>query len=142
MAIAFKKFKRDASQIKELGTVKSLAGKGGKVKFLRKNFKNKAKSVALILERKDGASAVIPCSVPLSAMLRDSEITMSQLIGLQVIEFPHKDKIDEKTGEPVLVNVIALPQDGGVQEFNLNDLQAEQLELAKEFLPDELVTFE
>ena len=138
MPIAFKKFERDTTEVNELGTVKSLAGKGGSVSFLRKNFKDKSKSVALILERKDKTSAVIPLSKPLSQMVRDEEITMKQLVGLTVIEFPHRDKVDAK-GKPVLVHCVALPQGGGKQTFALDELQEETLELSDEFLPESLV---
>ena len=142
MPVAFKKYQRDTTEVKELGTVKALAGKGGKVKFLRKNFKDKSKQVALIIERKDGASAVIPCSAQVSQLVREAEITMPQLIGLKVIEFDHRDKVDPKTGKPVKVAVIAAPQGGGIQEFNTDELQAEALELSAEFLPEGLIHLE
>ena len=142
MPVAFKKYQRDTTEVNELGTVKALAGKGGKVKFLRKNFKDKSKQVALIIERKDGASAVIPCSAQVSQLVREAEITMPQLIGLKVIEFDHRDKVDPKTGKPVKVAVIAAPQGGGVQEFNTDELQAEALELSAEFLPEGLIHLE
>ena len=139
MPIAFKKFERDTTKVTELGTVKALTGKGGKVRFLRKNFKDKSKQVAVVLERKDKTSALIPCSAQVSQLVRDQEITMGQLIGLQVIEFPHRDKVDAK-GKPVIVTLISAPQGGGTQEFNLDELQEETLELSDEFLPESFIT--
>jgi hypothetical protein len=140
MPVAFKKFERDTTKIQELGTVKTLAGKGGAVSFLRKNFNDKNKLVALVVERKDGKSAVIPCSTQVTNLIRNKEINMRQLIGLQVIEFPHKTKLDEK-GNPLLVCFVALPPEGGKQSFNVDDLQEETLELSDEFLPEELLQF-
>lgn len=142
MPVAFKKYQRDSTEIKDLGTVKSLAGKQGKVKFLRKNFKDKSKQVALIVERKDGASAVIPCSAQVSQLVREAEITMSQLVGLQVIEFDHRDKVDPKTGKPVRIYLVAAPQGGGIQEFSTDDLEPQEFELSAEFLPEGLITLE
>ena len=140
MAVAFSKFEKSSTKVENLGTVKAHAGKGGKVAFLRKNFKNKGKRIALIVERKNGTSAVIPLSEQLSQLVRDEEITMKQLVGLQVIEFAHRDKKD-KDGKPVIVHTVALPQGGGKQSFDIDDLETEEFELSDDFLPEHLVTF-
>lgn len=128
MAIAFKKYQRQDSTLTELGTVKSLAGKGGKIAFSRKNLKNKQKLVAVFLTKKNGESAVIPCSEQVSQLVRAGEITLPQLAGLQVCEGEHE------SGE--LRQFICMPQGGGMKEFKTDDLKDESFEASDEFMPE------
>ena len=129
--LAFKKYEKTESNLTELGTLKSLAGKGGKIAFLRKNFVDKTKRVALVVTKKDGTSTVIPCSKQVSDLVRNEEITINQLAGLQVVEGENKE------GETT--HFIVLPQGGGLQEFSADKLKDESFELEAEFLPENFV---
>lgn len=131
MAIAFKKYEKKESALTELGTLKSLAGKGGKITFLRKNFANKSKRVALVVTQKDGKSAIIPCSQQVSDLIRNKEITINQLAGLQVVEGSNE------AGDTT--HFVVLPQGGGAQEFSADKLKEESFELDAEFLPEDFV---
>lgn len=129
--LAFKKYEKKESNLTELGTLKSLAGKGGKIAFLRKNFANKSKRIALVVTKKDGTSTIVPCSEPVSTLIRNEEITINQLAGLQVVEG------ENKAGETT--HFVVLPQGGAMQEFSADKLKDESFELDAEFLPENFV---
>ena len=133
MAIAFKKYQKAESNLVELGTLKSLAGKGGKIAFIRKNFADKSKRVALLVTKKDGNSAIIPCSKQISDLIRNNEITISQLAGLQVVEG------ENEAGDTT--HFIVMPQGGGMQEISTDKLKDESFEPSAEFLPEGLLDF-
>ena len=133
MAIAFKKYQKADSNLVELGTVKSLAGKEGKISFIRKNFADASKRVAVLINKKDGNSAIIPCSSQVSKLVRDGNITIAQLAGLQVVEG------ENEAGEST--HFIVMPQGGGVQEFAVDKLKDESFEPVTEFLPEGLLDF-
>lgn len=133
MAIAFKKYERQEGNLTELGTLKSLAGKGGKISFLRKNFADTSKRVAVVINKKDGTSAIIPCSSQVTQLVRKGEITIAQLAGLQVVEG------ENKAGETT--HFIVMPQGGGTQEFSVDKLKDESFEPVTEFLPEGLLDF-
>ena len=133
MAIAFKKYQKADSNLVELGTVKSLAGKGGKISFIRKNFADVSKRVAVIIDKKDGNSAIIPCSSQVSKLVREGSITLPQLAGLQVVEG------ENEAGEST--HFIVMPQGGGKQEFLTDKFKDESFEPVTEFLPEGLLDF-
>jgi hypothetical protein len=133
MAIAFKKYERQEGNLVELGTLKSLAGKGGKLSFLRKNFADTSKRVAVVVNKKDGKSAVIPCSKQISDLIRKGEITIAQLANLQVVEGEREDGTKS--------HFIVMPQGGGTQEFDVDKLKDESFEPVTEFLPEGLLDF-
>lgn len=93
MALEFKVYERGQSaELENLGTVKKVAGKGGKTAFIPKNFKNDTKPngeynrVAVIIKKKDGSSVMVSCSEPVSRGLRSGTITEENLMALPILE--------------------------------------------------------
>jgi len=130
MALTFKKFAREeGSELTELGTVKTLAGKKGKIAFIRKNYHDKTKRVALVITNAKGESCVVPCSQQVSDAIRAEKLNLAQLAGLQVIE--------NNEGH----NFVSMPATGGLQEFEVDKLNVAAVELKAEFLPEALIAF-
>jgi len=127
--LEFKKYEGGPSTLTDLGTVKSIAGKGGKIAFIRNNFNNPDKRVALLITNSDGNSAVLACSQQVSDALRNKQMTIAQLANLSVIE--------NEEG----VNFIAMPATGGLQEFSVDAIASVATETSAEFLPEELIAF-
>lgn len=110
MAVKFKKYTSTQSDLTLLGTVNETVGIGGSYKLSsRRNLLDTSKRVALVLTNKKGESDVVVCSQPLSQMIRNKQITMSEIGALQVSE---QELTNPKTGEKELGNVIVLPGDG------------------------------
>src|SRR5689334_1642010 len=107
MNLTFKKYEAK-NNWEILGTVKEMAGKGGKIAFIKTNFKNTDKQVAVVIEKKNGESTVVSCHKDLSSKLRAGEINIRQLAGLNVIAAEGRDG-----GDPVFL--IVLPGTGGTQ---------------------------
>lgn len=116
-------------ELTELGTVKALAGKKGKISFIRKNFNDATKRVAVVLTNAKGESALISCSKQVSDALRSKQMTIAQLAGLTVLE--------NEDG----VSFISMPGTGGLQTFEADAIKASVTEVSNEFLPEELVAF-
>ena|SRR5688572_8037552 len=130
MALEFKKFTgNDESTLTELGTVKALAGKKGKIAFIRKNFNDATKRIALVITNAKGESAVVACSSQVSAELRNKRMNIAQLAGLQIVE--------NAEGH----NFVSMPATGGLQEFEADKLTAATVEVKAEFLPESLIAF-
>lgn len=130
MAVVFQKFTGNGeSTLNDLGTVKAIAGKGGKIALIRKNFNDPAKRVAVLITNKAGESAVVACSAQVSAALREKKMNIAQLAGLTVVE--------NEEGH----NFIAMPATGGLQEFAVDQLKTQEVEVSGEFLPEELIAF-
>jgi len=133
MAIAWKKYQGAENTLEELGTVKELAGKGGKIALIRKNYNDATKRVAVVVSKKDGTSTVIACSKQVSQQLREKHMNIAQLAGLKVVE--GKNEAGEES------YFIAMPATGGLHEFTVDDLKASAVEVRAEFLPEELIAF-
>ena len=127
--IEFKKYEGANSTLEDLGTVKELAGKKGKIALIRKNFNNPEKRVVVVLTNAKDESAVISCSKQVSDALRKKEMTIAQLVGLNVVQ--------NEEG----VAFISMPATGGLQEFSLDTVKTAPVEHVAEFLPAELVAF-
>lgn len=125
--IEFKVYSGGSTELDNLGTLKDVAGAGGKIAFLRKNYNNPAKRVAIVVTKKDGTSATIACSQQVSDALRNKEVSIAQLVGFNVVG-------SEKGF------FIAMPALGAVQTIELDGVKAVAT-VAKEgaFLPEELV---
>lgn len=90
MPLEFKKYEtKDAGIFEDLGTVRSHAGKGGEIAFIPKNWNNPAKNVAIVIIKKDGTSATVSASKPLSAALRSKEVNIKQLMKFELTEAPN-----------------------------------------------------
>lgn len=131
MAIEFKKFARDEnSSLTDLGTVKAIAGKGGKIGFIRKNYNDATKRIALLITNKAGDSAVVPCSEQVSKLVRANKLKLSQLLGLAVLE--------NEEGR----NFVSMPATGAVQSFDVDKVKVAEIdEVEADFLPQELIAF-
>lgn len=119
MALEFKVYQReDAGIFTELGTLKDLAGKGGKLGFIPANFNNPEKQVAIVIKRADGTSTTVACSKPLSAMLRNKEITLGEVALFNVTEAPNGS------------NFVGLPlaAGNGMIEFEIDKLKTKAYE--------------
>ncbi len=71
MALEFKTYERSES-LNTIGTVMEVVGKQGTLRFVPGTF-TRGKRIAVILQRKDGTSAVIACSTRVSAGLRNAK---------------------------------------------------------------------
>lgn len=130
MALEFKKYEGGPSTLTDLGTVKSNAGKGGKIAFIRKNFNNADKLVAVLITNSDNESVVIACSKQVSDSLRKKEMNIAQLANLSILE--------NEEG----ANYISMPASGGLQEFSLDSIATTTVEQEPaNFLPEELIAF-
>lgn len=129
MAINFKMYESTQGELTDLGTVKSIAGKKGKISFIRKNFNDVSKRVAVVLTNAKGESELITCSAQVSAALRGKQMTIAQLAGCKVLE--------NEDG----VNFISMPGTGGLQSFELDTVKLAVVEVSNEFLPEELIAF-
>ena len=129
MALEFKKYEGGPSTLTDLGSVKSIAGKGGKIAFIRNNFNNPDKRVALLITNSNGESVVLACSQQVSDALRSKQMNIAQLASLSVIE--------NEQG----ANFIAMPATGGLQEFSVDSITTATTEVSAEFLPEELIAF-
>jgi hypothetical protein len=118
----------------ELGTVNSLVGKGGKIKFVPKNLADDSKRVAVILEQKDGKSALVVCSENVSKGVRNKEITLANLLGFSVTEQL------TKTGETI--NVITMPNNGtALIEVAVDSVKIADYQPSGELVPEDLIAF-
>lgn len=130
MAVEFKKYEGSDSTLNELGTVKSVVGKGGKLALIRKNFADPNKRVAVLLTNKAGNSAVIACSKQVSDALRAKKMTIAHLVGLNIVE--------NDEGH----NFISMPAAGAIQSFDVDKVKEAQVATEEAtFLPEELIAF-
>ena len=144
MALQFKKYQRqDSGELKELGTVKSLCGKGGTFRFNKKNFLSKRLNnsgnrvaVITILEKKNGDSAMVVCSQQVSELLRSGEITDKQFLGLPVCE---TERENDKTGKMELAHLVTLPAGSEAPRVSADE-EVEEFENSADFLPDSFIT--
>lgn len=120
MAIKFQEYNR--TDLVNLGTVATNAGKDGAITLIDKNFKNPNKKVALVIKLADGRSAVVACSTAVSQKLRDKEITLSQVQGFPILETTW-DSINEETGktEKVTGNFVSMPTGSQMEDFKITE---------------------
>ena len=110
MAVKFKKYTSTQADLTLLGTVNETVGIGGSYKLSsRRNLMDVSKRVTLVLLNKKGESDIVVCSKPLSQMVRNKQITMSEIGALQISE---QELTNPVTGEKETGNVVVLPGDG------------------------------
>ena len=127
MAIKLEKYQGGESTLTSLGTVVETTGVDGSISFIRKNFNNTEKRVALLLKNKKGESAVISCSAPLSKEIRAGKITISEIFGLEIIE----------TEEGSMF--VSMPATGAIQTFEAKRYKAKPIVSSEEFVPSDLI---
>ena len=134
MNLEFKKYDGSSASLEKLGTVKELAGKGGSLSFLRKNWNDPSKRVALVIKRADNTSAVVACSKQVSEELRAKRINIGHLAGFDVV--------GGKNANGQEAAFVAMPATGAVQTIALDEVKVTTLEQkAESFMPSELVAF-
>lgn len=131
--VKFGKFESTASELTDLGTVKSVVGKGGKIALIRKNYNNPEKRVVVLMTNKKGDTAIVSCSKQVSDALRAKKLKIDQLVGLNVVE-------SEVDGE--VRQFISMPATGAIQSFDLDKIEATEVATEEgSFLPQELIAF-
>lgn len=124
---------------KSLGTLKKLAGAGASLSYNRKNFKGTSR-VSIEITKKNGDFAYLNCSTQLSAMLRNGEIKIAQLLGLEVIEtqVECKDPKNPNFGKLETTWFITLPQGGGKVTTEVDKIEIEEFDASTDWLPEDL----
>ena len=130
--LTFNKYQREDRV--ELGTVAQLVGKGGKVKFVPKNLADDSKRVTVILERKNGESAMVLCSKAVSEGIRAKTITLANLLGFSVTE--------QLTVGGETINVITMPTGASnLIEVAVDSVKIAEFEPSSELVPEDLIAF-
>ena len=127
MAIKLEKYQGGESTLISHGTVVETTGVDGSISFIRKNFNNPDKRVALLLKNKKGESRIISCSEPLSKEIRSGKITVSEIFGLEIIE----------TEEGVMF--VSMPATGAIQTFEAKKYKVKEYASSDEFVPEDLI---
>ena len=84
MAFGFKVYERAESTLEDLGTVASMAGRGGKLAFIPGNLVS-GKRVTIVVLNSKGESNIAVCSVAISASVRSAlkeGITRPAILGV------------------------------------------------------------
>jgi hypothetical protein len=131
--VELNKYEVTTAELEDLGTVKSLVGKGGKIAFIRKNYNDVSKRVVVLLTNANGNSATIPCSKQVSDAFRAKKLTVAQIAGLSVIE--------TKAEDGSLRQFVSMPATGGVEEFAIDKVKEATTEVNAQFIPEELIAF-
>tara|TARA_B110000503_G_C6990620_1_gene347183 strand:+ start:87 stop:503 length:417 start_codon:yes stop_codon:yes gene_type:complete len=120
MALTFKNY--ESTELVNLGTVATNAGKDGAISLIDKNFKNPAKKVALVIKLADGRSTVVACSTAVSQGLREQSISLSQVQGFPILE-TNWDTINAETGktESVTGNFVSMPNGSQMEDFKITE---------------------
>lgn len=146
MAVTFRK-KTSRKEVNlsdnKVGTLQTIGGKGAKIAYNRKNFKGTSR-VSIELTKKNGEYQYLNCSTQLSQLLRNGEISIGQLMGLDVVETQVKNNNpkDPNFGKLETTWFIVLPQDGGRVEQAVDEIEVEELDLSDSWLPSDLVSLD
>ena len=123
MALNFKV--RDAQttvNATSLGTVANAIGKGGKVRFIPSNLIATDRRLVAILEKSDGTQDQVVCSQAVSDGFRAKEISLNQLLGLDI-----KEQVSS-AGE--LYNQINMPNsNAGLISYAIDDIAVEEFKV-------------
>ena len=120
MALTFKKY--ESTELLNLGTVATNAGKDGAISLIDKNFKDLTKRVALVIKLADGRSTVVACSTDVSRGLREQSISLSQVQGFPILETTW-DTINAETGktEQKKGNFVSKPGGSQMEDFKITE---------------------
>jgi hypothetical protein len=93
MALNFQVY--ESATLEVLGTLKSVAGTGGKLRFTNKSM-NANGSLCVVIEKKDGKSATATCSKVVSAAIRKAlaagktkQEALAAIVDLDIVEAPN-----------------------------------------------------
>jgi hypothetical protein len=129
MAVKLAKYEGGSANLTSQGTIVETIGTDGSISFIRKNFNNPEKRVALLLKNKKGESAIISCSRQLSDEIRKKNITVADIFGLEIVE--NEDE----------VMFVTMPSEGAIQTFNYKEFKGKGKPrvVSADFIPDELI---
>jgi len=116
MALEFKVFERAENTLNSLGTVLENVGKNGSLSVIPANLKDTSKRVVIILKKADGTSTGVTCSKKVSDGIRNKEITMSNVLGFDILE--------GESGVPF----ISMPAGEALQAIAVKDLKPKAYE--------------
>lgn len=128
--VEFKKYEGSTAELTSLGSVRTVVGKGGKIALIRKNYKDTTKRVVLLLTNKAGQSAVVPCSKQVSDAFRAKELSIAQVVGLDIVEAEAEDGS--------MRQFISMPATGGLHELAIDKINVEAVESKEVANPEEL----
>jgi len=123
MALNFKV--RDAQttvNATSLGTVSNAVGKGGSIDFIPSNLMSTDRRLVVILKKADGTQEQVVCSQTVSDGFRAKEISLNQLLGLDI-----KEQVSS-AGE--LYNQINMPNsNAGLISYAIDDITVEEFKV-------------
>lgn len=127
MAFKLTAYQGTSATLTDNGTIASIIGKNGSISFIRKNFNDPNKRVALLLKDGDGNSGIVSCSAQLSEEIRAKRLSINEIAGLSLLE--------NEQG----ISFVAMPATGAVQEIAMKDIKVVNYSRTEEFLPEELL---
>ena len=98
------------------GTIIEIVGENGKIDFLKSNLADPNKRVVVILQRADGTSKMVTCSLPVSDGIRNKTIELGHLLNFEILE--------GESGVPY----VSMPG-GGLISINVKDIKAKELKV-------------
>jgi hypothetical protein len=123
MALNFKV--RDAQttvNATSLGTVANAVGKGGSIDFIPSNLTASDRRLVVILKKADGTQEQVVCSQSVSDGFRAKEISLNQLLGLDI-----KEQVSS-AGE--LYNQINMPSsNAGLISYSVDNIAVEEFKV-------------
>jgi len=123
MALNFKV--RDAQatvNATSLGTVANAVGKGGSVDFIPSNLMATDRRLVVILKKADGTQEQVICSQAVSDGFRSKEISLNQLLGLEIRE--------QVSSAGELYNQINMPNaNTGLISYSVDNIAVEEFKV-------------
>ena len=119
MAVAFAVY--ESATLEVVGSLESLAGAGGKLRFTNKSMNNSKGQLAVVITKKDGTSGVVTCSKAVTAGIRkaleagiSAKKCLASITKLDIVEAPNGG------------NYVSAPMgEGGVEDFTIAELKKE-----------------
>lgn len=107
----FKKYER--KELKQLGSILELFGVDAMVlPITQRNLNDASKLINVVVELEDATSTLIRCSKAVSALVRNGEITMGEIVRLPMIESRYETRATaSKPSQAVVEAIITLPGD-------------------------------
>ena len=123
MALNFKVREAQATvNATSLGTVANAIGKGGNIEFIPSNLVASDRRLVVILKKADGTQEQVTCSQAVSDGFRSKEISLNQLLGLDI-----KEQVSS-AGE--LYNSISMPNSNqGLISYALDTIAVEEFKV-------------
>lgn len=126
-------YESSTSELTSIGSLNTIVGEGGTYRLAsKKNFLS-TRRVAILAKLKSGKSAIIPCSKEVSKLLREKELTMSELGALPVFE---TELENDDTGELETAYFISPAGGGDTSDTEVKVTKASLNKKAKELIVD------